>query len=595
MKVNSFDQMHNSTPGQGISGSLMAGVLAVILVCSVTILPALAKPDAGEALRLLQEGNARFVAGQARHPHTDAARLVQAGRENQGDHAYATVITCSDSRVPVERVFDAGVMDIFVIRVAGNVCNVDEIGSIEYGLSHVNTPVLVVLGHTQCGAVTAVTQASMGQGHALERNIPPLVAGIAPAVERARRGRNDVQAIVPDAIVENVWQSVEDLFRESPATRRLVRDGKVRVVGAVYDVATGRVGWLPEGQTMTILEKSETDPSRATSPLAARGSGERPAPEREQTGPVTVTPTMRKRFQGKPDPDTVVRQLQAGNQRFTSGRVLHPHTNAARLAQAGVENQGDHALATVIACSDSRVPVERIFDAGVMNLFIIRVAGNVCDVDENGSIEYGLAHVNTPVLVVMGHTQCGAVTAVTQATLGHGHDLERNIPPLVANIGPAVERAAHGGHHQPTIIADAIIENVWQGVEELLRESPMTRVLAAEGLVKIVGAVYDVGTGQVHWLPGDRVELLQKQYPAPGGASLQADAHATSHAPAAVHAPVSSPVLHAPVNEPAVVHRPVVDHSPAAAPQPAADEVPHHVVVPEHNAPVDHGGGHGDH
>jgi len=88
------------------------------------------------------------VEGKSNYPHTDAARLIQAGKENQGDHAYATVITCSDSRVPVEHIFDAGIMDIFVIRVAGNVCDVDEIGSIEYGLAHVHTPVLVVLGHT---------------------------------------------------------------------------------------------------------------------------------------------------------------------------------------------------------------------------------------------------------------------------------------------------------------------------------------------------------------------------------------------------------------------------------------------------------------
>lgn len=95
------------------------------------------------------------------------------------------MITCSDSRVPVELVFDAGVMDIFVVRVAGNVCDTDEVGSIEYGLAHVNTPVLVVLGHTQCGAVTAVTHAVQGKGHALELNIPPLVDNIEPAVKRA--------------------------------------------------------------------------------------------------------------------------------------------------------------------------------------------------------------------------------------------------------------------------------------------------------------------------------------------------------------------------------------------------------------------------
>jgi carbonic anhydrase len=107
------------------------------------------------ALKALRQGNERFAAGEAVHPRTDAARLAQAGTESQGDHAYATVLACSDSRVPVERLFDAGVMDIFVVRVAGNVVQGDEAGSIEYGLAHVKTPVLVVLGHTQCGAVTA--------------------------------------------------------------------------------------------------------------------------------------------------------------------------------------------------------------------------------------------------------------------------------------------------------------------------------------------------------------------------------------------------------------------------------------------------------
>ncbi len=228
------------------------------------------KPSPDECIALLKAGNARFVAGTSEHPNTTAARLSQAGNENQGDHAYATVITCSDSRVPVERLFDAGVMDIFVIRVAGNVCDTDEIGSIEYGLAHVNTPVLVVLGHTQCGAVTAVTHAVHGTGHALERNIPPLVDNIQPAVERAIETHPNVHGddIIPHGIVENVWQGIEDLFRESPSSRELVKGGKAKVVGAVYDVGTGSVEWLPESKSSQILAKVESDPNRAMNAMA---------------------------------------------------------------------------------------------------------------------------------------------------------------------------------------------------------------------------------------------------------------------------------------------------------------------------------------
>lgn len=228
------------------------------------------KPSPDAAITMLKDGNVRFVAGTSNHPHSDSARLIQAGKENQGDHAYATVITCSDSRVPVERIFDAGIMDIFVIRVAGNVVDVDEAGSIEYGLAHVNTPVLVVLGHTQCGAVTAVTDAIQGHGHALERNIPPLVDNIAPAVKRAMAQNPGAtgKEVIPYGIEENVWQGIEDLFMSSPATRALVKSRKVKVVGAIYDVSTGKINWLSQAKTAEILKKAEADPKRATEAMA---------------------------------------------------------------------------------------------------------------------------------------------------------------------------------------------------------------------------------------------------------------------------------------------------------------------------------------
>ena len=229
------------------------------------------KPSPDEALVMLKDGNRRFVAGKSLHPHTDAARLALAGTQDQGDYAYATVIACSDSRVPVERIFDAGIMDLFVIRVAGNVCDVDEAGSIEYGLAHVRTPVLVVLGHTQCGAVTAVTHALQGKGHALERNIPPLVDNIEPAVRRAmaQHGSAEGDSIIPYAIEENVWQGIRDLFMESPSTRDLVKRGAAKVVGALYDVGTGGVKWLPESRARDILGEVEEDPNRATEAMAA--------------------------------------------------------------------------------------------------------------------------------------------------------------------------------------------------------------------------------------------------------------------------------------------------------------------------------------
>ncbi len=252
--------------------SAIAACCLLALTCGPVMASAskASKPSPDEAIAMLKAGNERFVTGKATHPHTDSARLALAGKENQGDHAYATLITCSDSRVPVELLFDAGIMDTFVIRVAGNVLDVDEIGSVEYGLAHVNTPVFVVLGHTQCGAVTAVTNAVQGHGHALERNIPPLVDNIQPAVKKAIANHPDAQGkdVIPYAIEENVYQGIEDLFTESPVSRDLVKSGKVKVVGAIYDVGTGKINWLPEEKSTEILAKVEANPKRAMNAMA---------------------------------------------------------------------------------------------------------------------------------------------------------------------------------------------------------------------------------------------------------------------------------------------------------------------------------------
>lgn len=228
------------------------------------------KPSPQEVLRMLEEGNKRFAAGESTHPHAGETRLHLAEHESQNDHAIATVLGCSDSRVPVELIFDAGVMDIFVVRVAGNVVNTDEAGSIEYGLAHVHTPVLVVLGHTQCGAVTAVVQAIQGQGAPLERNIPPLVAQIAPAVERVLETSPglDGEQLVAAATQENVWMGVKRLFMTSPAVRELVASGRTMVVGAIYDVGSGLVEWLPQQRVQEILQEVEQNPERAMEPMA---------------------------------------------------------------------------------------------------------------------------------------------------------------------------------------------------------------------------------------------------------------------------------------------------------------------------------------
>jgi carbonic anhydrase len=152
-------------------------------------------------------------------------------------------LTCADSRIPVEQVFDQGVGDIFTVRVAGNTAGISETGTIEYGAGHLKTPLLVVMGHTKCGAVGAA--ASNAPVHGM---VAKLVANIQPAVERARRNNPgiDDKQLAAIAVKENVWQTVFDLFKNSDELREMVAHGKLKVVGAVYDIATGKVEFLGE-------------------------------------------------------------------------------------------------------------------------------------------------------------------------------------------------------------------------------------------------------------------------------------------------------------------------------------------------------------
>lgn len=217
-------------------------LLAGLTLCSRSVGQEITDP--GEvvtpavALERLKKGNHRFAGGHSLSPNFSKARIQKTFEK--GQHPYATILSCSDSRVPPEIIFDQGVGDLFVIRVAGNVADVDEIGTAEYGAGHLNTPLVVVLGHRKCGAVTAVANGEIVHG-----SIPKLVDNIVPAVTRIRLGRPGVPAAtwIDDAIAENVRQSIMDL-KHSHIIHDLLNQKKVEIVGGVYDIETGAVNFL---------------------------------------------------------------------------------------------------------------------------------------------------------------------------------------------------------------------------------------------------------------------------------------------------------------------------------------------------------------
>lgn len=212
--------------------------MAILLLLSSTVF---SQKTADEALQTLKEGNKRFVENSRVYSHQDEATRTLTNEK--GQHPFATIIGCSDSRVPIEHVFDVGIGDVFIIRVAGNVVDIDEAGSIEYGVDHLHTPLFVVFGHSSCGAVTAVVQDAELHG-----NIPKLVDNITPAVNKAKEKHGDEfsNVLLESAIENNVWQSIEDLLKISPISAELVKEGELKIVGAVYHMDDGHVQWLGE-------------------------------------------------------------------------------------------------------------------------------------------------------------------------------------------------------------------------------------------------------------------------------------------------------------------------------------------------------------
>lgn len=203
--------------------------------------------SANEIIATLTKGNARFAAGKPEYPHEGVARRAETA---QGQHPMATVISCSDSRVPPEIVFDEGIGDLFVIRVIGNIGNVDQTGSAEYGVEHLGTPLLVVLGHTKCGAVTAAVTHTEVHG-----SIPPLLSHIHPAVRTSRHEHPGLKGdeLIEEAIKTNVFHSIQELLARSHIIRERIHNGKLKVVGAIYDLSSGQVNWLGEHPKQSLI------------------------------------------------------------------------------------------------------------------------------------------------------------------------------------------------------------------------------------------------------------------------------------------------------------------------------------------------------
>lgn len=216
--------------GRGTASCALAATSVLAQSSSVQAVAALDAPNPKTALQQLLAGNQRFVQQQRQYPHQSRLRLQEVA---QAQHPFATILSCADSRVPAEIIFDAGIGDLFDIRIAGNIITPEVLGSVEYAAALLRTPVIMVLGHERCGAVTAAVRSE-----ALPGQIGTCIQAIKPAIALVKTKPGDP---VDNAVIANVQYQVDSLKRNSELIAQLLLSGHLEIVGGRYDLDTGAV------------------------------------------------------------------------------------------------------------------------------------------------------------------------------------------------------------------------------------------------------------------------------------------------------------------------------------------------------------------
>jgi carbonic anhydrase len=208
------------------------GVLSIVMARALMAADSEPSMPADQALKLLLEGNQRFIAGKMEHPNQSPARRDEVAK---GQHPFASVLACADSRTAPEIVFDRGLGDLFTVRVAGNVADKVVIESLDYSVKHLGVRLVMVLGHTRCGAVIAAVD-----GHDAPGDVGPMLSELRPAVAASKGMPGDP---VLNAVRENVILIVEKLSTSAELSA-MVKSGELKIVGGVYDLSTGTIDML---------------------------------------------------------------------------------------------------------------------------------------------------------------------------------------------------------------------------------------------------------------------------------------------------------------------------------------------------------------
>ncbi|CAE7406367.1 mtcA2 [Symbiodinium necroappetens] len=450
-----------------------------------------------KAMEMLKDGNNRFVAGTPASVAANAKMKTALVKSGQAPHT--AIIGCADSRAPIETVFDAMPGEIFVLRNAGNTCTHAEgamLGSLEFCTGKLGSRLVMVLGHTKCGAIVGATQTYLAMkdakgekgspGSALEGLLVDLAGVAEKAATELGKGAT-VEQIAAHAVKVNVFQTMEFLLKFSQPLRDAVTSGKVDLQGGIYDLETGKVEFLgrsPE-QAALLTSKSSLPPSMDLA--LGRASVRTP-----QDPPMA--------------PEAALKIMKEGNERFVHGNTLAGKFDGQMRKALATIGQAPHTA--IVGCADSRVPLELVFDVLPGDVFVMRNAGNAVTQARGsivGSLEFCTAALKTRLVLVLGHTACGAIKGATATYLKGGGAAQGKgaLEGLLAALAGVAETAHKelGNKASEKEIADhAVKVNVFNTINNLIQGSADIRDKVKSGQVEIQGGVYDLDSGRVQWL-----------------------------------------------------------------------------------------------
>lgn len=453
-----------------------------VSLLTTTLLAATAiAQDPAAAKAWLEEGNRRFQQGEASPARLDAgARRTAATRPEPR----AIVLTCCDADVPPEHLFQAGLGELVVLRLAGPSVDAESLADVERAADGLRVPLLVVLAHDHCSAAgravhLAGLAAKGAPGTVPSAAVQQLLQQFEPSVRSGLQAGLSGDELTTHVETDRAIAVAAECLRRSETLRRLQRLGRFQSWPARYTRATGAVEWL-------VPRTVDTTPQEVATVVEAE------------------PPSMA--------PHVALRLLQAGNRRYLgNGKPLGDVSPARR--EKGGESQPPFAM--VLACSDARVPPEHLFDCGLGELAVVRTAGPSLGEAALASLELTSSTTGAPLLVVLGHVDC---TALAEAARPADPARSENTRALVDRVAPSVD--GRGADARAVAAANAL-----RTTAALRQRSALLQRLEDEGRLLLIPALYDVATGDVEWL----AESLGAKRPMAKPAAPHGESHGDPH------------------------------------------------------------------